>query len=391
MKISVIGLGYVGLSLALLLSNKNKVVAHDINRQKISELKNGNSPIQDQSIIDLVKDKSSNLIITNDFEEVTRESDFIIIATPTDYDADTNAFDTSSVEDSIKKIIINSSNKPSIVIKSTVPLGFTEKMKSKFNYKKIFFSPEFLREGSSIEDNLYPSRIIVGDNSSFAKTFAKLLFEISKKQSDKIKILHMSSSEAEGVKLFANTYLAMRISFFNELDSFCENKNLGTEKVIEGVCLDNRIGNFYNNPSFGYGGYCLPKDTQQLLRNYDNVPNSIITAIVDANSTRKDYIASAIIDMQPKVVGIYRLVMKEGSDNFRQSAVQGIINRLKSKGITIMIYEPILVEETYLDSKVINNINLFKEKSDLIVANRMSLDLKDVIHKVYTRDIFGNN
>ncbi len=391
MKISVIGLGYVGLSLALLLSKKSKVVALDINAEKISDLKNKKSPILDESISRLIKNISTNFNATCNFDEITNGSDFIIIATPTDYDTDTKSFNTSSVEESIKKIIKKTKNNPSIVIKSTVPLGFTESMKRKFNYDNIFFSPEFLREGSSIEDSLNPSRIIVGDNSNSAKKFSNLLLEITGKHKGKIKTLFMSSTEAEAIKLFSNTYLAMRVSFFNELDSFCASKNLSTEKVIEGVCLDDRIGNFYNNPSFGYGGYCLPKDTQQLLQNYDKVPNNIIRAIVEANETRKDYISNTIIAMKPSIVGIFRLVMKEGSDNFRQSAVQGIISRLKSSGINILIYEPMIKDESYLNSSVVSNINLFKDKSDIIIANRLSEDLEDVKHKVFTRDIFGNN
>ena len=391
MKITVVGLGYVGLSLALLLSQKNQVIAIDIDKQKVDMINKKVSPIDDKKISEYLKLKSNNLTATTDEKIAFKESRFIIIATPTDYNTKNNSFDVSSVESSIKNIISFSINKPVIVIKSTIPLGFTNQIRNSTQYNKIFFSPEFLREGSSIDDNLYPSRIIIGEKNDDAKDFALLMIEVSSKTSEELNILYMSSSEAEGVKLFSNTFLAMRIAFFNELDSFCEAHNISTSNVIEGVCLDERIGNYYNNPSFGYGGYCLPKDTQQLLKNYDTVPNNIIQAIVEANTTRKDFIANSIINKKPKIVGVFRLVMKEGSDNFRESAIQGVMKRIKAKGIKVIIFEPLLKDKLFFNSEVMDDLDKFKKTSDIIIANRENELLADVASKVYTRDLFKIN
>ncbi|MDC3171484.1 nucleotide sugar dehydrogenase [Pelagibacteraceae bacterium] len=391
MKITVVGLGYVGLSLALLLSQKNEVIAIDIDKQKVDMINKKVSPIDDKKISEYLKLKSNNLTATTDEKIAFKESRFIIIATPTDYNTKNNSFDVSSVESSIKNIISFSINKPVIVIKSTIPLGFTNQIRNSTQYNKIFFSPEFLREGSSIDDNLYPSRIIIGEKNDDAKDFALLMIEVSSKTSEELNILYMSSSEAEGVKLFSNTFLAMRIAFFNELDSFCEAHNISTSNVIEGVCLDERIGNYYNNPSFGYGGYCLPKDTQQLLKNYDTVPNNIIQAIVEANTTRKDFIANSIINKKPKIVGVFRLVMKEGSDNFRESAIQGVMKRIKAKGIKVIIFEPLLKDKLFFNSEVMDDLDKFKKTSDIIIANRENELLADVASKVYTRDLFKIN
>ena len=391
MKVTVVGLGYVGLSLALLLSQKNEVIALDIDKQKVDMINKKVSPIDDKKISEYLKLKSKNLTVTTDEKIAFKESRFVIIATPTDYNTKNNSFDVSSVESSIKKIIDISLNKPVIVIKSTIPLGFTNQIRNITQYDKIFFSPEFLREGSSIDDNLYPSRIIIGEKNDDAKDFALLMMEVSAKTTEELNVLYMSSSEAEGVKLFSNTFLAMRIAFFNELDSFCEAHNLSTSNVIEGVCLDERIGNYYNNPSFGYGGYCLPKDTQQLLKNYDTVPNNIIQAIVDANTTRKDFIANSIINKDPKIVGVFRLIMKEGSDNFRESAIQGVMKRIKAKGIKVIIFEPLLKDKLFFNSEVIEDFDKFKKISDIIIANRENELLADVASKVYTRDLFKIN
>lgn len=391
MKITVVGLGYVGLSLALLLSQKNEVIALDIDKHKVDMINKKVSPIDDKKISEYLKLKSKNLTATTDEKIAFKESGFIIIATPTDYNTKNSSFDVSSVESSIKNIIDISINKPVIVIKSTIPLGFTNQIRNSTQYDKIFFSPEFLREGRSIDDNLYPSRIIIGEKNDDAKDFALLMIEVSEKNKEELNILYMSSSEAEGVKLFSNTFLAMRIAFFNELDSFCEAHNLSSSNVIEGVCLDERIGNYYNNPSFGYGGYCLPKDTQQLLKNYDSVPNNIIQAIVDANTTRKDFIADSIINKNPKIVGVFRLVMKEGSDNFRESAIQGVMKRIKAKGIKVIIFEPLLKDKLFFNSEVMEDLDKFKKISDIIIANRENELLADVASKVYTRDLFKIN
>ncbi len=391
MKITVVGLGYVGLSLTLLLSQKNEVIAYDIDDEKINKINRKISPILDKSILEFFKNDKYSFEATSNQKEAFDNSDYYIIATPTDYDQDTNAFNTETVESSIKNIISKTKNDPKIIIKSTIPLGYTDFLRKKYAYPKIYFSPEFLREGSSITDNQYPSRIVIGGKKSESEEFMQALKAITLKPNDNVKIMYMNSREAEAVKLFANTYLAMRIAFFNEMDSYCEYNNLSTKKVIDAVCSDERIGNYYNNPSFGYGGYCLPKDTQQLLKNYDKVPNNIIKAIVDANSTRKDFVAKSIISKNPGTVGVYRIVMKEGSDNFRQSAIQGVMKRIKSKGIEIIIYEPMLEEKYFYRSEVVNNINEFKKRSDLIIANRLSNQLNDVIDKTYTRDLFREN
>jgi len=386
--ITVVGVGYVGIANAILLAQKNKVIAYDIDLAKIEKLRNNISPIDDPEASFFLKEKSLNLIATTDSILAYDKADYIIIATPTDYDVEKNFFDTSSVEQVIENVL-EVNHLATIVIKSTVPVGFTLKIREKFNYKNIFFSPEFLREGKALYDNLHPSRIIVGSVSSNARYFAKLLEEGAIKK--KLKTVFLDSTEAESVKLFSNTFLAMRVAFFNELDSFAESHKLDSRKIIEGVCLDSRIGSFYNNPSFGYGGYCLPKDTKQLKENYKDVPNNLINSIVDSNATRKDFIADQVLSKSPKVIGVYRLIMKKGSDNFRASSVQGIMKRLKAKGIEVIVYEPVLSkegEEFFYNSEVIDSLESFKEKSDLIIANRYSDDLKDCIDKVYTRDIF---
>ena len=322
-------------------------------------------------------------------KNIFKKRDFIIIATPTDYDLETNEFDTSSIDISVKSILLENKKVP-IIIKSTVPVGYTEKLRKKFKYNQIYFSPEFLREGKALYDNLYPSRIIVGSSSIEARRFAKLLRDASNLKKD-INILHISSKAAESVKLFSNTYLAMRIAFFNELDSYCEKLKINTKDVIEGVSYDKRIGNYYNNPSFGYGGYCLPKDTKQLLKNYESIPNNLIKAIVEANSTRKDFIANSILQMKPKLIGIYRLVMKQGSDNLRTSAIQGVMKRIKAKGINIVIYEPTLNKKFFFNSPVVKSLSKFKKDSDVIIANRISKEIYDVMHKTYTRDVFNKD
>ena len=383
MKIAVAGTGYVGLSLATLLSTKNEVLAYDILEDKVNKINKRISPIKDEVIEDYFKNKELNLKATTNYKEAFKETEFIIISTPTNYDEKTNYFDTTSVEDIIKKVI--SINKDAtIVIKSTIPVGFTDKVKEKYKIENIFFSPEFLREGHALYDNLYPSRIIVGSYTDKGKKFALLLKECSLKKD--IPIKYMSSTEAEAVKLFANTYLAIRVAFFNEVDTYAEIKNLNTKNIIEGICLDPRIGDNYNNPSFGYGGYCLPKDTKQLLANYKDVPQNIIEAVVKSNETRKEHIVNMILAKNPKIVGIYRLTMKSNSDNFRASAILDIITKLKEKNINIIIYEPTIKD--YYDIRVENDIEKFKKISDIIVANRYSSVLDDIKEKVYTRDLF---
>ena len=388
MKVVVVGLGYVGLSNAVLLAQHNEVAGVDISQERVDALNARKSPIIDAELSEYLTEKDLNLSASTDLKASLTGADYVIVSTPTNYDETTNFFDTSSVETVIAKVIANEPD-ACIVVKSTIPVGFIEDVSERLNTNAVIFSPEFLREGKALYDNLYPSRIIVGEKSERAAIFANLLAEGALKSD--VELLFTGSREAEAIKLFSNTYLAMRVAFFNELDSYALAGDMNSRQVIEGVSLDPRIGNHYNNPSFGYGGYCLPKDTKQLLANYEAVPQNIIRAIVDANSTRKDFLADVIIKTQPKTVGIYRLVMKDGSDNFRQSSVQGIMKRIKAKGIEVIVYEPALLMDTYFNSKVVADLNEFKRKADVIAANRMTDELVDSNHKVFTRDLFNEH
>jgi UDPglucose 6-dehydrogenase len=385
MKITVAGMGYVGMANAVLISQNHDVIAYDVIQEKVDMINRKESPIHDEDIFRFFKEKNLKLNATTDAEVAFKDPDYVIISTPTNYDPEKNYFDTRLVE-AVVKLTLEKAPKATMVIKSTIPVGLTESLKEKYQTDNIIFSPEFLREGKALHDNLYPSRIIVGGKDEKARAFAELLKEGALKEN--IDVLFTNSTEAEAVKLFANTFLALRVSFFNELDSYAEMRNLNAREIIDGVSLDPRIGNYYNNPSFGYGGYCLPKDTKQLLANYENVPQNIMSAIVDANSTRKDHIARQILKNNPNVVGIYRLTMKTDSDNFRESAVQGIMKRINAKGVPIVIYEPVMKEKTFFGAEVTHDLKAFKEKADIIIANRMNDDLFDVSDKIYTRDLY---